>query len=90
VQIVRMDRLRVEGFVAASEWNVDELVGREAIVEVELARGQRERFAGRVTYISPLVTAGGKYRVRAEVENRLSNDEWLLRPGMTVSMTIHR
>lgn len=90
VQVVRMDRLRVEGFVSASELNVDEISGKQVVVEVELARGQRQRFAGRVTYISPLVTAGGKYRVRAEVDNRLVNDEWLLRPGSSASMTILR
>ena len=88
IQVLRMDRLRVEGFVGTSELNVAEIAGREVIVEVELARGQRQRFAGRVTYISPLVTAGGKYRVRAEVENRLAGDEWLLRPGATAAMTI--
>ena len=69
LQVVRMDRLRVEGFVGTSELNVAEIAGKEVLVEVELARGQRQRFAGRVTYISPVVTAGGKYRVRAEVEN---------------------
>jgi multidrug efflux pump subunit AcrA (membrane-fusion protein) len=88
IQVVRMDRLRVEGFAATSELNVADIAGKEVIVEVELARGQRQRFAGRVTYISPLVTAGGKYRVRAEVENRLAGDEWLLRPGASVAMTI--
>jgi macrolide-specific efflux system membrane fusion protein len=88
VQVVRMDRLRVEGFVAATELNVDEIAGKQVIVEVELARGRRERFSGAVSYISPLVTAGGKYRVRAEVQNRLVNDEWLLRPGSAASMII--
>jgi macrolide-specific efflux system membrane fusion protein len=90
VQVVRMDRLRVEGFVSAAELNVDEIAGKQVLVEVEMARGQRERFAGRVTYISQVVTAGGKYRVRAEVDNRLLNDEWLLRPGSSASMTILR
>ncbi|HUE71146.1 MAG TPA: HlyD family efflux transporter periplasmic adaptor subunit [Pirellulaceae bacterium] len=88
IQVVRMDRLRVEGFVATSELNVAEIAGKDVTVEVELARGQRQRFAGRVTYISPVVTAGGKYRVRAEVENRLAGDEWLLRPGTSAVMTI--
>ena len=37
---------------------------------------------------SPLVTAGNKYRVRAEVVNRTEKGQWLLRPGMTAAMTI--
>jgi macrolide-specific efflux system membrane fusion protein len=88
VQVVRMDRLRVEGFVSTGELNVSEIAGKQVMVEVELARGRRERLSGRVTYVSQLVTAGAKYRVRAEVENRLENDEWLLRPGMAASMLI--
>jgi hypothetical protein len=39
-------------------------------------------------FISPLVQAGDKYRVRAEVENRTEAGAPLLRPGMTATMTI--
>lgn len=87
LQLVRMDRLRVEGFVALAELNVAEIVGREVQIEVQLARGRAETFSGKVVFVSPIVTAGGKYRVRAEVENRLENQQWLLRPGMTATMT---
>ena len=88
VQVVRMDRLRVEGFVSSSELNVSEIAGRNIVVEVPLARGRVERFAGKVVFVSPIVTAGGKYRVRAEVENRLENRQWLLRPGMSAVMAV--
>ena len=88
VQVVRMDRLRVEGFVPSGELNVSEIAGRNVIVEVQLARGRIERFAGKVVFVSPIVTAGGKYRIRAEVENRLENRQWLLRPGMSAVMTV--
>lgn len=87
-QVVRMDRLRVEGFVSTAELSVSEIVGKDVLVELLLARGRTERFTGKVVYVSPIVTAGGKYRVRAEVENRLENRQWLLRAGMNASMTI--
>ena len=90
LQVVRMDRLRVEGFVLASEVNVSEIAGGNVVVDVQLARGRKERFAGKVVFISPLVTSGGKYRVRAEVENRREQNQWLLRPGMNAMMTVGR
>ena len=90
VQVVRMDRLRVEGFVLSSEVNVSDIAGGNVVVDVQLARGRKERFAGKIVFISPLVTSGGKYRVRAEVENRREQDQWLLRPGMNAVMTVGR
>jgi multidrug efflux pump subunit AcrA (membrane-fusion protein) len=90
IQVVRMDRLRVEGFVLASEVNVHEIIGGDAVVDVELARGRKEQFSGKVVFVSPIVTSGGKYRVRAEVENRREQNHWLLRPGMNAAMTVGR
>ena len=53
-----------------------------------LAGGRTARFPGQIVFISPLVQAGNKYRVRAEVENHTENGNPLLRPGMTAHMTI--
>ena len=39
-------------------------------------------------FLSPLVQAGDKYRVRAEVENRTEAGTPVLRPGMTATMAI--
>jgi multidrug efflux pump subunit AcrA (membrane-fusion protein) len=87
-QIVRIDRLRVEGFLNASEFSPADIAGQQVIVEVPLANQQQARFVGQVVFISPLVQAGNKYRVRAEVENRTEKGHPLLRPGMTATMTI--
>jgi multidrug efflux pump subunit AcrA (membrane-fusion protein) len=88
LRVMRMDRLRVEGLLSAAEFNPDELYDRPVTVEVELAHGRRAQFTGKVTYISPQVTAGNKYRVRAEVVNRAENEQWLLRPGMSAVTNI--
>lgn len=87
-QIVRIDRLRVEGFLNASEYSPADIAEQPVIVEVSLANQEQVRFVGRVVYISPLVQAGNKYRVRAEVENQTVKGHPLLRPGMSASMTI--
>lgn len=88
LQVIRIDRLRVEGFLSATEFGPEEVIGQPVTVEVPMAGGRAGRFAGRVVFVSPLVQAGNKYRVRAEVENQLESGGPLLRPGMTASMTI--
>ena len=88
VQVVRIDRLRVEGLVSAAEHGPDEIANRAVTVEVPLAGGRIGRFTGKVVFISPLVAAGNSYRVRAEVENRVEAGQPLLRAGMTATMNI--
>ena len=89
LRLIRLDRVRVEGFFDASQFNPEEVSGRPVTVEIERARGQRVRLPGTVVFISPLVQAGNKYRVRVEVENHQHEGHWLLGPGMTASMVIH-
>jgi multidrug resistance efflux pump len=88
LQVVRIDRLRVEGFLNATEIGPEEVAGRPVAVDVNVAGGRTARFTGKIVFISPLVQAGDKYRVRAEVENRTESGTPLLRPGMTATMTI--
>jgi len=89
VRVVRLDRLRVDGFFDGNEFNPAELDERRVTVTVQLARGQVEQFTGKVMFISPLVQAGNHYRIRAEVENRQNLGHWILCPGMNATMTVH-
>jgi len=91
-RVVRTDRLRVEGYVDSARHDPAEVSGRAVTAEVTLAGGRRESFTGRIVFTSPLVESGGDYRVFAEVENRQDSGsgQWLLRPGQTATMTIHR
>lgn len=88
LRIVRLDRLRIEAFLDTAQVAPTAVHGRPVEVSVELAGGRRESFAGRVVFVSPLVEAGGQYRVWAEVDNRQQDDQWLLRPGLEAEMTI--
>jgi len=88
LQVIRIDRLRVEGFVNAHEVGPEEVANRPVTVDVQIAGGRTARFSGKIVFVSPLVQAGDKYRVRAEVENRTEAGTPLLRPGMTATMTI--
>lgn len=87
--VIRMDRLRIEGFLNASQYAPGEIDGQPVTVRVELAQGRTEQFKGKVVFVSPQDQAGGEFRIWAEVLNRMENDHWLLRPGALADMTIH-
>jgi macrolide-specific efflux system membrane fusion protein len=90
MRIVRIDRLRVEGFVKVRDFLPADIVGRPVRVEADLAQGATHAFTGEITFVSPLVHAGGEYRVWAEVANRRERGHWLLRPGLEARMSIDR
>ena len=89
LRLMRLDTMRVEGFVDQKEYDPHEIQGCEVTVEVTLARDRKEQFPGRITYVSSLVMANGVYLVRAEVANRQEHGHWMLRDGLTATMTIH-
>ncbi len=89
LRVVQMDRLYVDGFISGDEYNVVDIADRPVTVEIALARGRKETFKGQVVFVNPIVQAGNRYRVRAEVENRQEKNQWLLNPGSTATMVIH-
>jgi multidrug resistance efflux pump len=87
-RLIRTDRLYVEGYVDATRWNPADIRDRPVTVESRLAGGKTETFKGRIFNVKPRMESGN-YRVVAEVDNRQSTGEWLLRAGQFVTMTIH-
>ncbi|MDA1051936.1 MAG: HlyD family efflux transporter periplasmic adaptor subunit [Planctomycetota bacterium] len=86
VRIVRMDRLRVEGFLPAQQANA-KLVGQPAMVSVKLQADETLDVAGEVTFVSPEIhPVNGMVRVWVEIENREST----LRPGLPATIKIER
>jgi len=88
LHVVRINRLRVEGVVNSAEAAGHEISGQPVEVAVELARGRTETLEGRVSFVDPVVRAGGKYEVWAEVANVQESGRWLLQPGLPATMTI--
>lgn len=88
LRLVRVDHLRIEGFLDASKLSPSEVAGQPVTIAVELANGRRESFAGKIVFVSPLVEAGMQFLVHAEVVNRQENGYWLLSPGLPADMTI--
>jgi len=88
-RIVRMDTLRVEGFVDASKYLPEDIEGRKVTVFIKRPNREREEFITKISFVSPIVEASGEYRVWAEVENRAARGKhWVLRPGMEAAMQI--
>jgi len=88
LRVVNMQRLKVEGFVESEDLLPQDVLGKTADIVVRLGHGQVEEYQGTITFVSPLVQAGGIYRVSVEVENRRVDGFWILRPGLTATMTI--
>lgn len=85
VRILRVDRLRVEGFVHAGLL-VGELVGRKVTLAVDLPGTSGSEFEGTVVFVSPEADPVNKtVRVWAEVDNK----KLMLRPGLSGNLTIH-
>lgn len=88
MRLLRLDRLRVQGFLNVKKYQPSEIKDRPVRVVVTLAGGRREAFPGRIVFVKPMVQAGGEFLVRAEVQNRKQGDFWVLRPGLSAEMTI--
>ena len=84
VRIIRLDRLRAEGFVNAASLR-GTLAGRPATVTVALPGQPHARFPGTVTFVDPEIDpVNGQFRIWVEV----GNPQLQLQPGMRAEMTI--
>jgi len=84
VRILRLDRLRAEGFVRMQSWR-DDLPGCPVRLLVDLPKAQGVEFSGKVVFVDPEIDpVNAQVRIWAEVENRGLQ----LRPGMRAKMIL--
>jgi len=84
VRILRLDRLRVEGFIKASALPQD-LAGRPARLIVDLPGAAASEFRGEVVFVHPEIDpVNAQVRIWAEVDN----GQGRLRPGMRGTLQI--
>ena len=88
LRMVRMDRLRVEGFLRADKLAPNEVLGKPVTIRVRLVRDKTVELKSRISFVSPLVEGSGEYRVWADISNQIANGHWLIRPGLLAEMTI--
>lgn len=87
-RVIRMDRLRVEGFLNTAELAPQELLGARAVIDVRLTRDVVKRLEAVIDAVSPTVEPTGDYRVWCEFDNPRQGDTWVIRPGMNATMAI--
>ncbi|MDA1017309.1 MAG: HlyD family efflux transporter periplasmic adaptor subunit [Planctomycetota bacterium] len=87
-KIVGLQRLLIEGYVDAAKVGPHQVAKKPVQVTATLDNKRVEQFAGQIVFVNPTVETHGKYRVWAEVRNRQDKDNWLLRPGLIVEMSI--
>jgi macrolide-specific efflux system membrane fusion protein len=85
IRLVRLDRLRVEAFVAASQID-GTFQGRRCALSANVA-GANRSFNAKISFVSPEVNpVNGQVKLWADVDN----SELLLRPGQTVTVVLDR
>jgi len=86
LRILRIDRLRAEGFVSANDV-VRDLTGCPVTLTVDIPGRRGAEFSGKVVFLSPEIDpVNAQLRVWAEIENRGLQ----LRPGMRAKLSIER
>ncbi|MGL4513970.1 MAG: efflux RND transporter periplasmic adaptor subunit [Lacipirellulaceae bacterium] len=84
VRLVRVDRLRAEGYLPV-EAAMSGLIGQSATVTAKLPSGETVTARGRVVFVSPEAEP-----VNAQVRfwTEIDNSAYLLRPGLTVRVEV--
>lgn len=86
IRLIRLDRLRVEGFLNARTAR-RELEGSPVRLSVEVPGGPTSQFKGKLVFVSPEVDpVNDQVRVFAEIEN----PDLTLRPGLRGTLIIGR
>ncbi len=84
VRIVRLDRLRIEGYLDGRHYSRD-LQGHPVSLSVEVPGEGLREFHGQVTFVSPEIEpVTNQFRIWAEVEN----EDLALSPGLSGILTI--
>ncbi len=89
MRVIRMNRLRVQGFVDAGTFDRHQIANQKVTVTATLANGRKRQFQGAVSYVGLDEHAGNRFMIWADVDNQSENGQWLLTPNDEVTMKIH-
>ncbi|TWT94839.1 putative efflux pump membrane fusion protein [Botrimarina colliarenosi] len=91
-EVARLDTLQVDGWVYFDEFDPRDIENCRVTINVRVGPDRTEQATGFVVYVDPLAEYDGqraRYRVRAEISNRLENGRWLISPNLIATMKIH-
>ena len=79
------------GIDSNNEFNPDEVIGKDVVVTVKLARNEEMTFPGKIVIIGSkdLAGSGNEFKVKAEITNKQRNGQWVLRKETRVSMRVN-
>jgi hypothetical protein len=81
LEIVQLDTLWVSVDVLIKDYEISDVDGKSAVVQVVLANGKTETFQGTVVFCNPVIEAGDAFKAYIEIQNRRVGNYWLLQPG---------
>jgi len=87
LRLMRLDRLHVTRLIYARDYAPHTMMNRPVEIVVRIG-DQIEKVSGTVSYVEPELASDQSYMIRAEIENRMSGDSWLMYPGMQAEMKV--
>jgi multidrug efflux pump subunit AcrA (membrane-fusion protein) len=89
--LMRFDVLYAEAWAPVSQFDREDLLGKNVTVTVPRAGGKEISLPGKVVYVSQMVESGDTLKVRAEVQNVKEGTSWAIQPSISAraKMTIH-
>jgi multidrug efflux pump subunit AcrA (membrane-fusion protein) len=97
VHLVRLDKVRVKGFVYAKNASPSELKGKPVTIVVSTAGGKEETVRGVIDFASQVIEGVGdtrQFRISADIDNKRVTDpdskieSWAIQPGSSARMEI--
>lgn len=92
VEIVQMDRVRVEGYINAFDYAAQWQKGSPVQIAITVGGTPTNPitrdFAGTIEYVSTEIDIAKRYRIWASLPNQRIGEDWLIKPGMSATMRI--
>ncbi len=92
VELVQMDRVRVEGFIDALNYAGQVRIGAPVQVTViiggTVGNPVTKVYSGNIEYVSTELDLAKRHRIWVSVPNERRGDSWLIKPGMAATMRI--
>src|SRR5688572_1948905 len=97
MHVMGLDRVRIKGFVLASQAAPTEVLGKPAVITVYGAGNRQHTLKGIVGFASPDIqgiSASRQFRISVDVDNEKIVDpvtkieSWKIEPGSPANMTI--
>jgi macrolide-specific efflux system membrane fusion protein len=91
LKIVNMEILKIEGFVNIEHIRPDKLRNRTVDAYVDVGEKLPLKVNAIITFVSPVVEAGGDYRIKAEIVNGKNpqTGDWYLKPGENAELVLN-